>query len=67
MASFFKMRRLSLAAGAFALIIASIWFLPTRRGSTPADLLHGYLESVPPAEFYVPGMINTVEVKATEK
>jgi len=67
LASFFKMRGLSLAAGAFALIVASIWFLPTRRASTPADLLHGYLESVPPAEFYVPGMINTVEVRSDGK
>jgi hypothetical protein len=61
------MRGLSLSAGAFALFVAAIWFLPAGRGGRVADLLQGYLESVPPAEFYVPGMINTVELRSDGK
>ena len=49
---------------------AVIWFLPPF-GNSPAlaDLLReqGYREIVAPAEFYVPGTINTIEVRSDGK
>jgi hypothetical protein len=47
-----------------AVIAAVIWFLPSGRGRQLGDFLkeQGYWEIAAPADFYVPGTINTIEV-----
>ncbi len=68
LASFVPKKGLSVAGGAIAAIGILVWFLPTK-AFTVGDLLQqqGYWEIVPPAEFHVPGTINTIEVRSDGK
>src|SRR5262245_52554886 len=54
-------------AGALAISAVLAWFLiPFSKDAVLADLLRdqGYWETVPPAEYYLPGSINTIEVRS---
>jgi hypothetical protein len=72
-----KVRRLGssitkkrLASGTLAGVGILIWLLmPLGRDATLTDLLsqQGYWEAVPPAESYLPGTINTIEVRSNGK
>src|SRR5262245_32843579 len=56
--------------GALVLAGVLIWFfVPFGRSYALADLLgeQGYWETVPPAEYYVPGTFNTIEVRSDGK
>jgi hypothetical protein len=55
--------------GGVAVAGAVIWVLPPGNGPTFADVLKelGYWEIVAPAEFYVPGTINTIELRSDGK
>jgi hypothetical protein len=58
------------AGGALAVVGILIWFLmPFGRDAALADFLseQGYWETVSPAESYLPGIINTIEVKSDGK
>jgi hypothetical protein len=69
-ASFLARRKIPAVMGGVAVIGAVIWVLPPI-GNNPAlaDLLkeQGYWEIVAPADFYVPGTINTIEVRSDGK
>jgi len=55
------------AVGALAVVGVLIWFfLPLGKDSALADLLseQGYWETAPPADYYLPGTINTIEVRS---
>ncbi len=70
LASFITTRKIPAAMGGVAVIAAVIWFLPPFGNSQAlADLLReqGYWEIAAPAEFYVPGTINTIEVRGDGK
>ena len=56
--------------GALAVAGCLIWFLmPIGREHALGDLLReqGYWETAPPAEYYLPGTINTIEVRSNGK
>ena len=56
--------------GALLLAGVLIWFfMPLGRSFALADLLgeQGYWETVPPAEYYLPGTFNTIEVRSDGK
>jgi len=58
------------AGCALAVAGSLIWFMmPIGKEHALADLLseQGYWETVPPAEYYLPGTINTIEVKSNGK
>jgi len=66
----FVTTRKKTAACALAVIGGLIWFMaPLRKDATLSDLLaeQGYWETVPPAEYYLPGTINTIEVRSDGK
>jgi hypothetical protein len=61
------LRKKGLLAGALAISAVLAWFLvPFGKDAALADLLgdQGYWETVPPAEYYLPGSINTIEVRS---
>jgi hypothetical protein len=61
------LRRNRLLVGVLTILAVLIWFLlPFGRDAALADLLsdQGYWETVPPAEYYLPGSINTIEVRS---
>jgi hypothetical protein len=58
------------AGCALAVVGILIWFLmPLGKDFALVDLLgeQGYWETVPPAEYYLPGTINTIEVRSSGK
>jgi hypothetical protein len=64
--TFVKTRKKT-AGCALAAIAGLIWFMaPLGKSVTLSDLLaeQGYWETVPPAEYYLPGTINTIEVRS---
>src|SRR5262249_31901289 len=59
--------RNAFAASASVVVGVLIWFiLPLGKDLALADLLseQGYWETVPPADYYLPGTINTIEVRS---
>jgi len=64
--SFANNKRVPIAMGAIACVAASIWLWPPGKGFALADLLdeQGYWEVDAPADFYLPGTINTIEVRS---
>ena len=63
----FVTKRKKTTAGILAVVGGLIWFAaPFPKEFTLTDLLReqGYWETVPPAEYYLPGTINTLEVEA---
>jgi hypothetical protein len=63
----FVTTRKKAAVYALAIVGAVCWYMaPFAKDKTWTDLLHdqGYWEIVPPAESYVPGTINTIEVRS---
>ena len=60
----------TIVGGAVALVGILIWFLmPLGKDVALADLLReqGYWETVPPADYYLPGTINTIEIRSDGK
>jgi hypothetical protein len=54
----------------FATVLGLMWFIgPVGRQTTLADFLGeaGYWETDPPADYYLPGTINTIEVRSDGK
>ena len=63
----FATTRKKAALYALPIVAALAWFMaPFAKGMTLADLLseEGYWEIVPPAESYLPGTINSIEVRS---